>query len=181
MQKYRNLPGEYGWFFSSSDHILSAPVAGISEVKLGDIYLHWVHTLQKCQMWAWSVDGERLYWSPAFEGQHIKTASGGTRILVVTDSHSPSLVLAAENLGEDLQASLSSHNMTAIWGCGYTVNFQTHKPRSVHYCNSYHCSHQKRFRDIFHLIPFRQILYSSHDYYIHSSRVVRHSVRQFHN
>jgi len=71
--------------------------------------------------------------------------------------------------------------MTAIWGCGYTVNFQTHKPRSVHYCNSYHCSHQKRFRDIFHLIPFRQILYSSHDYYIHSSRVVRHSVRQFHN
>jgi hypothetical protein len=92
VQKYRNLPGEYGWFFSSSDHILSAPVAGISGVKLGDIYLHWVHTLQKCQMWAWSADGERFCWSPAFEGQHIETASGGTRILVVTDSHSPSLV-----------------------------------------------------------------------------------------
>ncbi|KAG1883708.1 hypothetical protein F4604DRAFT_1920215 [Suillus subluteus] len=71
IQKFRNQEGEYGWFFSSSDHMLSAPIADISEISLGDIYLHWIVTMNKCQTWAWSFDGEGHSWSPTFEGQDI--------------------------------------------------------------------------------------------------------------
>ncbi|KAG1845540.1 hypothetical protein F4604DRAFT_1688676 [Suillus subluteus] len=92
VQKFRNHEGEYGWFFSSSDHMLSAPITNISEINLGDVYLHWIVTMNKCQTWAWSFDGESHRWSPTYEGQHVQTASGGIRILAVMGGHCPSLV-----------------------------------------------------------------------------------------
>ncbi|KAH7905479.1 hypothetical protein BJ138DRAFT_1118427 [Hygrophoropsis aurantiaca] len=89
--KFKLSDGDCSWFKSSAEGTIGVPPS-IDDVLLeGDLYMHWVTTISKCQVWLWKVTDNSGSWAPVMQGHRVNI-SGSDRYLVITDGHQPSLV-----------------------------------------------------------------------------------------
>ncbi|KAH7903956.1 hypothetical protein BJ138DRAFT_1167349 [Hygrophoropsis aurantiaca] len=94
--KTRDINLQFSWWESKSNEVIPEPPAVSDHTpEKGNIFMHWVQPLKKCQLWLYDVVDGGEAWKRVNEG-HIITGPGGVQLyLVVTEGCQPSLIQLA--------------------------------------------------------------------------------------